>query len=46
TFGLAARDSARTVVVEWPSGRTQEFRDVRAGRYTLLEGSLLRTPQP
>jgi len=42
TFGLGARDSAQAVVVEWPSGNTQEFKDVRHGRYVLTEGSMLR----
>ena len=41
TFGLGPRDSAQRVVVEWPSGRTQEFKDIRHGRYTLTEGSSL-----
>jgi hypothetical protein len=39
TFGLGPRDAAQSVVVEWPSGQTQEFRNIRAGRYTLTEGS-------
>ncbi len=42
TFGLGPRDSARRVVVEWPSGRTQEFKDVRHGSYLLNEGSTLQ----
>jgi hypothetical protein len=42
TFGLGVRDAAQTVIVEWPSGRTQEFRDVKQGRYALTEGSTLR----
>jgi hypothetical protein len=41
TFGLGARDSAQRVVVEWPSGLTQEFKDLRHGRYWLKEGSKL-----
>lgn len=41
TFGLERRDSAQRVVVEWPSGATQEFRNVKAGRYTLREGGTL-----
>jgi enediyne biosynthesis protein E4 len=43
TFGLGRRDAAQRVVVEWPSGRTQEFKDVRHGRYSLTEGSALRS---
>ncbi|HEV2445158.1 MAG TPA: CRTAC1 family protein, partial [Candidatus Sulfopaludibacter sp.] len=42
TFGLGQRDAAPRVVVEWPSGRTQEFKDVRHGRYGLTEGEKLR----
>jgi len=41
TFGLGKRDGAQKVVVEWPSGVTQEFATVKAGRYTLREGGLL-----
>ena len=41
TFGLGPRDSAQRLIVEWPSGRTQEFKDVRHGRYSLTEGSVL-----
>lgn len=42
TFGLGPRDSAQRVVVEWPSGTTQEFKDVRRGSYSLTEGSGLK----
>jgi enediyne biosynthesis protein E4 len=38
TFGLAQRDQAEKVVVYWPSGRTEEFKDVKAGRYQIVEG--------
>ncbi|MEO8368427.1 MAG: CRTAC1 family protein [Candidatus Solibacter sp.] len=41
TFGLGKRDSAARVVIEWPSGVTQEFKNVRAGSYTCTEGSAL-----
>ena len=41
TFGLGPRDAAQRLVVEWPSGRTQDFRNVRPGRYGLTEGSNL-----
>lgn len=41
TFGLGARESA-DLVVEWPSGVTQEFRGARGGRWTLTEGEKLR----
>ena len=39
TFGLGRRDAALRVVMEWPSGRTQEFKDVRAGMYECVEGA-------
>jgi hypothetical protein len=42
TFGLGRRESAR-VVVEWPSGVTQEFKNLGAGSYRLTEGA---TPSP
>jgi hypothetical protein len=32
TFGLGKRDSVDRLVVEWPSGRTEEFRDLAAGK--------------
>jgi enediyne biosynthesis protein E4 len=38
TFGLAKRDRADRVVIEWPSGRTQEFRNLAAGQYVCVEG--------
>jgi hypothetical protein len=42
TFGLGRRDRVQRIVVEWPSGRTQEFKDVAGGRYSLVEQSVLR----
>jgi hypothetical protein len=38
TYGLGKRTVADRVVVEWPSGRTDEFRSLRTGRYQLTEG--------
>ena len=38
TFGLARRDRADRVVIEWPSGQVQEFRNVSAGEYQCTEG--------
>lgn len=32
TFGLARQERAERVVIDWPSGRTEEFKDVAAGR--------------
>jgi hypothetical protein len=41
TFGLGPHESARLLVVEWPSGLTQDFRDVKPNRYSLTEGHSL-----
>jgi hypothetical protein len=39
TFGVGARDVVERVVVSWPSGATQEFKNVAAGRaYRCVEG--------
>jgi hypothetical protein len=39
TFGLGRREKADRVVIEWPSGRTQEFRGVDAGQWACEEGA-------
>jgi enediyne biosynthesis protein E4 len=39
TFGLEKRDRAERVVIAWPSGRTEEFTNLAAGRsYECVEG--------
>ena len=39
TFGVRKRDAVDRVVIDWPSGRTEEFKNVQAGRaYTCVEG--------
>jgi enediyne biosynthesis protein E4 len=39
TFGLAKQDRVERVVIDWPSGRTEEFKNLQAGRsYECLEG--------
>ena len=38
TFGLARRDRVDRVVIDWPSGRTEEFTAVAAGIYRCVEG--------
>jgi hypothetical protein len=38
TFGLGHRDRADRIVIEWPSGATQEFRSLSAGSYRCKEG--------
>jgi hypothetical protein len=42
TFGIGQRSSVSRLVVQWPSGRADEFKNVRAGRYTLVEGQPLK----
>jgi enediyne biosynthesis protein E4 len=42
TFGLARRERADRVVIEWPSGLVQEFRNVNAGEYQSVEGENLK----
>jgi enediyne biosynthesis protein E4 len=39
TFGLEKRDRIDRVVIDWPSGRTEEYKDLSAGRgYACTEG--------
>jgi hypothetical protein len=39
TFGLEKRDRVESVVIAWPSGRTEEFKNLVAGRcYECTEG--------
>jgi hypothetical protein len=44
TFGLGKRDRADRVVVEWPSGATQEFRNLSAGGWDCSEGAKIQGP--
>ena len=45
TFGLGKRDQVQQVVITWPSGRVEEFKNLAAGRsYDCLEGKGI-TPQ-
>src|SRR6202521_3997052 len=38
TFGLGLRDRIDRMVIDWPSGRTEEYKDLRAGKtYNCLE---------
>jgi hypothetical protein len=32
TFGVGAREKIDRVVIDWPSGRTEEYKDLRAGK--------------
>jgi hypothetical protein len=38
TFGLARRNRADRVLIEWPSGQVQDFRNLNAGEYQCTEG--------
>ena len=38
TFGLGKRDHAERVVVEWPSGRVEEHKNLSTGAYQCVEG--------
>jgi len=38
TFGLGLREKIDRVVIDWPSGRTEEYKDLRAGKtYNCME---------
>ncbi len=39
TFGIGRQEKANRVVMEWPSGATQEFKDVKPGGYKCTEGA-------
>ena len=46
TFGLGKRDRVDRVVIQWPSGRTEEYKDLAAGReYECVESKGI-TPVP
>jgi hypothetical protein len=39
TFGLGKRDRLDRIVIQWPNGRTEEFKDLRDGHnYVCTEG--------
>jgi hypothetical protein len=40
TFGVGRRDRIDRVVIDWPSGRTEEFKNLEVGRaYDVVEGT-------
>jgi hypothetical protein len=40
TFGMGRRDQVDRVIVTWPSGRVEEFKNLAAGKsYECVEGS-------
>ncbi len=47
TFGVGKRDRVARVVIAWPSGRTEEFKDVASGRsYECVEGKGITPSSP
>jgi enediyne biosynthesis protein E4 len=43
TFGLGKRDKIERVVVDWPSGRSEEYKELQAGRsYQVTESKGIR----
>jgi hypothetical protein len=38
TFGLGRHNSIDRAVIEWPAGRIEEFKNLKAGRYVCTEG--------
>jgi hypothetical protein len=41
TFGLGRRETADRLVIQWPGGQTQEFKNVRAAEFDCAEGGKL-----
>jgi hypothetical protein len=41
TFGIGRRESVHRLIVYWPSGRIDEFKNVKAGSYVCEEGKQL-----
>jgi enediyne biosynthesis protein E4 len=44
TFGLGRRDRISRVVIQWPNGRIEDYKDLAAGAYVCVEGKGI-TPQ-
>ncbi|MBM3773817.1 MAG: hypothetical protein FJW37_01485, partial [Acidobacteria bacterium] len=43
TFGLGVFDAVERAVIEWPSGRTEEYKRLSAGQtYECVEGKGIR----
>ncbi len=42
TFGIGKHDKVDSAVIQWPSGRTEEFKNLAAGRaYNCIEGTCI-----
>ena len=37
TFGLGKRETVDRVLVEWPSGRVEDYKNLKAGEYECVE---------
>ena len=44
TFGLGKRETADRVVIDWPSGRVEEYKNLRRGSYTCVESKSIKGP--
>jgi hypothetical protein len=43
TFGLGKQDKIERVVIDWPSGRSEEYKDLSSGHaYEVTEGKGIR----
>lgn len=39
TFGLGKQDTVERIVIDWPSGRSEEYKNLQSGRaYEVTEG--------
>ena len=44
TYGLGKRDTIERMVIDWPNGRTEEFKDLAAGKtYQVTESKGIKT---
>ena len=44
TFALGKRDKIERLVIDWPSGRTEEFKDLASGKsYEIIEGKGIKS---
>ncbi len=44
TFGVGKRDNIDRAVIEWPSGRTDEHKNLKPGAYDCVEGAAIKGP--
>jgi hypothetical protein len=40
---LGKHDLVEQVVVRWPNGRNEEYKNLKAGRYEIVEGKGIQT---